>query len=132
MFRAGSLPFICLLHLRLMHVNYHFCYFLLKNAGSFPSVSTGQELSHTTCNFIDVHPHSEPAFSHGVFLSVDWIFEWRDGLEDGVHSMAGFLIRPAASSRARFVGHRPGAELQWQANRHLWFEGGYGSLILVV
>ena len=29
-------------------------------------------------------------------------------------------------SRARFVGHRPGTEIRWQANHHLWFQADYG------
>ena len=33
----------------------------------------------------------------------------------------GFLIGPSGNSRARFVGHRPGTEIRWQANSHLWF-----------
>jgi hypothetical protein len=35
-------------------------------------------------NFIDVHPHVETAFPHGVSVSVDWIFQWRQNLRDGV------------------------------------------------
>jgi len=77
-------------------------------------------------NFIDVHPRVETAFSHGVTVSVDWIFQWRESLEDGVYAVPGFLIRPADGSRARFVGHRPGTEIRWQANRHLWFQADYG------
>jgi len=37
-----------------------------------------------------------------------------------------FLIIPAGKSNARFVGHRPGTEVRWQANRHLWFQADYG------
>src|SRR5467141_3260010 len=77
-------------------------------------------------NFIDVHPHVETAFSHGVTASFDWIFQWRENLRDGVYSVPGFLIIPAGKSDARFVGHRPGTELRWQANRHLWFQADYG------
>jgi hypothetical protein len=39
---------------------------------------------------------------------------------------ARFLIIPAGKSKARFVGHRPGTEVRWQANRHLWFQADYG------
>jgi hypothetical protein len=28
--------------------------------------------------------------------------------------------------RARFVGNRPGTQIRWQANRHLWFQADYG------
>jgi hypothetical protein len=77
-------------------------------------------------NFIDVHPHVETTFPFGVTVSVDWIFQWRESLQDGVYAVPGFLIRAADGSRARFVGHRPGTEIRWQANRHLWFQADYG------
>jgi len=77
-------------------------------------------------NFIDVHPHVELALPHDVSLSADWIVQWRQSLEDGVYAVPGFLIRAADGSHARFVGHRPGTEIRWQANRHLWFQADYG------
>jgi hypothetical protein len=77
-------------------------------------------------NFIDVHPRIEGTFPHNVSASFDWIFQWRESLEDGVYAVPGFLIKAADGSRARFVGHRPGTEVRWQANRHLWFQADYG------
>jgi hypothetical protein len=77
-------------------------------------------------NFIDVHPHVETALPHNVSLSVDWIVKWRESLADGVYAVPGFLIRAGDDSRSRFVGHRPGTEIRWQANRHLWFQADYG------
>src|SRR6266404_3629217 len=77
-------------------------------------------------NFIDVHPRAEATLPHNVTASVDWIFQWRESLRDGVYSVPGFLIIPAGKSSARFVGHRPGTEVRWQANRHLWFQADYG------
>jgi Alginate export len=77
-------------------------------------------------NFIDVHPHVETTFPHNVTASVDWIFQWRQNVLDGVYSVPGSLIRPAGNSQARFVGHRPGTELHWQVDRHLWFQADYG------
>jgi hypothetical protein len=77
-------------------------------------------------NFIDVHPRIETALPHNVTASFDWIFQWRESLRDGVYSAPGFLIIPAGKSDARFVGHRPGTEVRWQANRHLWFQADYG------
>ena len=77
-------------------------------------------------NFIDVHPHVEASTLHDVSLSFDWIFQWRQSLDDGVYAVPGFLIRAADGSRSRFVGNRPGTEIRWQANRHLWFQGDYG------
>jgi len=77
-------------------------------------------------NFIDVHPRVEAALPHGVSVSFDWIVQWRENVNDGVYAVPGFLIRAADGSRARFVGHRPGGEIRWQANRHLWFQADYG------
>lgn len=77
-------------------------------------------------NFIDVHPHVEASAPHNVSLSFDWIFQWRQSLDDGVYAVPGFLIRAADGSRARFVGNRPGTEIRWQANPHLWFQADYG------
>jgi Alginate export len=77
-------------------------------------------------NFIDVHPHVETALPHSLTISVDWIFQWRESLRDGVYSVPGFLIVPAGKSNERFVGHRPGTEVHWQVNRHLWFQADCG------
>ena len=77
-------------------------------------------------NFIDVHPHVETALPHDVSLSVDWIVQWRESLADGVYAVPGFLIRAGNDSKARFVGHRPGTEVRWQADRHVWFQADYG------
>jgi hypothetical protein len=76
-------------------------------------------------NFIGVHPQVETALPHSVTASVDWIFQWRESLRDGVYSVPGFLIIPAGKSDARFVGNRPGTEVHWQANRHLWLQVDY-------
>jgi hypothetical protein len=77
-------------------------------------------------NFIDIHPRVEGTFPHDVTASFDWIFQWRENLQDGVYAVPGFLIRAADGSQARFVGNRPGTQIRWQANRHLWFQGDYG------
>jgi hypothetical protein len=43
-----------------------------------------------------------------------------------VYSVHGSLIIAAGKSNARFVGNRPGTEVRWQVNRHLWFQADYG------
>ena len=77
-------------------------------------------------NFIDVHPRVQTQMPHGVTISTDWVLQWRESLLDGVYAVPGFLIRKAGDSDARFVGHRPGIEVRWQADRHLWFQADYG------
>src|SRR6266699_1338972 len=77
-------------------------------------------------NFIDFHPRLDLTFPHSITASFDWIVQWRQSLEDGVYSVPGSLIRAADGSREKFVGHRPGVEVRWQVNPHLWFQGDYG------
>jgi hypothetical protein len=77
-------------------------------------------------NFIDVHTRVQTQFPHDVSVSTDWVVQWRESVNDGVYAVPGFLIRAAGNSDARFVGHRPGIEVRWQANRHLWFQADYG------
>ena len=77
-------------------------------------------------NFMDIHPEVDIDASHGVSISADWIFQWRKSLLDGVYSVPGSLIRASGDSQARFVGNRPGTQVRWQANRHLWFQADYG------
>ena len=77
-------------------------------------------------NFIDIHPRVEGTFPHDVTASFDWIFQWRENLQDGVYAVPGFLIRAADGSQARFVGNRPGTQIRWQATPHVWFQADYG------
>ena len=77
-------------------------------------------------NFRDLHPRVLTDWGHGVTVSTDWVFYWRQSLNDGVYSVPGMLIRPSGSSNARFVGQRPGIETRWQATHHLWFQADYG------
>jgi Alginate export len=77
-------------------------------------------------NFRDLHPRVLTDWGHGVTVSADWIFYWRQSLQDGVYSVPGMLIRPSGNSNARFVGDRPGVEMRWQVTRHLWFQADYG------
>ena len=80
-------------------------------------------------NFIDLHPRVATELPHGVNASFDWIFQWRESLRGGVYSVPGFLLILSGKSNGRFVGHRPGSEVRWQANRHLWFQADYGIFL---
>jgi hypothetical protein len=103
-----------------------------KTMGTFnPLFPTGNyfgvlNAGPTLANFFDIHPHIETDWTHGLTWSVDWIFQWRESLGDGVYSLPGPPIGPVNGSRARYVGNRPGTELRWQANPHLWFQFDYG------
>jgi Alginate export len=77
-------------------------------------------------NFIDVHPRIQTVWPHGVSVSTDLVFQWRENLHDGVYAVPGFLLVPAGSSKARFVGYRPGVEIKWQIDRHAYLQADYG------
>ncbi len=77
-------------------------------------------------NFIDLHPRVQTQLPHGVTVSTDMLFQWRENLRDGVYAVPGFLLVPAGSSSARFVGYRPGVEVRWQIDRHAYLQADYG------
>jgi hypothetical protein len=77
-------------------------------------------------NFRDIHPRVLTEWGHGVTVSTDWIFYWRQSLQDGVYNVPGTLIRASGNSNARFVGQRPGIEARWQVDRHIWAQADYG------
>jgi hypothetical protein len=77
-------------------------------------------------NFRDLHPKLILALAQTVTLTPDWVFWWRQSLEDGVYNVPGNLLVAAGSSDARFVGHRPGVEARWQVDRHAYVQGDYG------
>jgi hypothetical protein len=60
-------------------------------------------------NFIDVHPKLQIQPVTGVSVSMDLVALWRESLRDGVYAVPGFLLVPAGTSRARFVGFFLGA-----------------------
>jgi hypothetical protein len=77
-------------------------------------------------NFIDVHPRIQTQLSHAVSVSADVVVQWRENLNDGVYAVPGFLLVPSDASRARFVGYRPGTEVRWQIDRHMYLQADYG------
>jgi hypothetical protein len=77
-------------------------------------------------NFIDVHPRIQTQLPHAVSVSTDLVVQWRENLHDGVYAVPGFLLVPAGTSQARFVGYRPGVEVRWQIDRHAYLQADYG------
>jgi len=73
----------------------------------------------------DAHPRVEATLPQGVTISGIGSFNAGESARWSVFR-SGFLIIPAGKSDARFVGHRPGTEVRWQADRHLWFQADYG------
>jgi hypothetical protein len=77
-------------------------------------------------NARDLHPNLRLTLPHGVALDADWLFWWRQSLQDGVYGVPGNLLVSAGKSNARFVGHRPGMEARWQIDRHAYLQLDYG------
>jgi hypothetical protein len=76
-------------------------------------------------NFADLHP-SFGATLGRVAATVDWLWYWRENVNDGLYSIPGTLIRLPLGSSARFVGQRPGIEMKWQIDRHAYVQADYG------
>src|SRR5258705_12024682 len=72
-------------------------------------------------NFIDLHPHVEAALPRDVTVSVDWIFQWREGVRDGGCGPSALLIFSPGKTDAPFVVDPPAAEERRRAERHLVF-----------
>lgn len=70
-------------------------------------------------NVIDAHPSVAFVLPWGLGLVLDWTVFWRQSVRDGIYSPPGQLLRSGRVSRARFVGHQPGAKLEWRFDRHL-------------
>src|SRR6266567_6512232 len=77
-------------------------------------------------NFYDLHPLFEIQTQHGVTVRADWIAWSRESLHDGVYDFTNAPLVLSGQSNARFVGHRPGLELNWQIDRHFYIQSDYG------
>jgi Alginate export len=76
-------------------------------------------------NFVDAHPAVSSTFGP-ITVTADWLWYWRQNVNDGLYAIPGTLLRLPSGSTARFVGQRPGIELKWQIDRHLYVQGEYG------
>ena len=70
-------------------------------------------------NHIDIHPSLAFTPRRAWTVSTSWLFFWRMERDDGLYGVPGNLLRSGEGTQARFVGHSPGVEVVWQANRHL-------------
>lgn len=77
-------------------------------------------------NIRDLHPSLRLTLSRKIDVFADWLFWWRDSLQDGVYNVPGNLLVGAGKSHARFVGKRPGIEAHWQIDRHTYLQADYG------
>jgi hypothetical protein len=70
-------------------------------------------------NTIRIEPSIKASPSFGITLSMGWGFYWRESIHDGLYGIAGNLLVPGNTTRARYEGSRPLFEVDWQVNRHL-------------
>jgi len=61
----------------------------------------------------------------GINRKINWSLS-PVGSTASLHVLAREVRFLRARAEMRFVGHRPGTEVHWQANRHLWFQADYG------
>lgn len=70
-------------------------------------------------NHMDLHPQLEVTPRADLVVTTSWLFFWRQRLDDGVYGMPVNLLRSGDGIQARFVGHSPGVEVEWQVTRRL-------------
>lgn len=76
-------------------------------------------------NLMDVHPSLALTFGKKWNLNLDWDFFWRHQLTDGIYLPSGRLNLAGNGSSERFIGHQPGLQLSFGANRFLEIETSY-------
>ena len=72
-------------------------------------------------NQMDLHPAVDFTPQPQLRVSAKWLFFWRTQRDDGLYGVPGNLLRSGEGTRARFVGHSPGLEIEWQTTPHLSF-----------
>lgn len=90
----------------------------------------GQLVSVGPLNHVDLHPTFGLQLASGISLMANWVFYWRQSRRDGVYGIPGNLLRTGQASDARFIGHQPGVDLQWQIDRHVAFNVYYARFIV--
>ena len=74
-------------------------------------------------NEMDLHPLVMVNPRDDLTVTTGWLFFWRHRIDDGIYTTSGSLLRSAAGTRSRFVGHSPGVEAQWQVTQRLSVQG---------
>jgi hypothetical protein len=69
-------------------------------------------------NTMDVDPSLRLQWRHGITLSMDSAFYWRQSIHDGLYGTALNVLKTGRLSTARYVGELSSVRLDWQAQRH--------------
>ena len=70
---------------------------------------------------MDLHPVVDFTPQPQLRVTAKWLFFWRTQRDDGLYGVPGNLLRSGEGTHARFVGHSPGLEIEWQTTPHLSF-----------
>jgi len=74
-------------------------------------------------NQVDLHPLLTVNPGEDLSVAIGWLFFWRHRTDDGIYTTSGSLLRSAAGTHSRFVGHSPGIEAIWQVKGYLSLTG---------
>jgi hypothetical protein len=66
----------------------------------------------------DLHPMVVFTLFPNVTCDFDWVWFWRESLDDGVYAIGGALLRPSGGSNARYIGSQANFELRWALDAH--------------
>lgn len=97
---------------------------LFPRGSYFGQIAATGPLNHT-----DLHPELRLSPHQKATVTLDWLFFWRHSTHDGIYSVSGALLRTGQLSRARFVGHQPSLQLEWQADRHITVTLNYAHFL---
>jgi hypothetical protein len=95
---------------------------LFPKGGYFGLIAPTGPLNHS-----DLHPSIAFILENGWSVAASWLFFWRTQRDDGLYGVPGDLLRSGEGAHARFVGHAPGLEINWQIDRHLSLTADFSS-----
>ena len=70
-------------------------------------------------NVEGLRPNLIVRLPHRSMFTADCYFFWRESLNDGFYNIAGFLLRPAGTNLARYIGSQPQVEYMVPVSNHI-------------
>lgn len=69
-------------------------------------------------NLMDVHPVVMLTLLQNLTCDFDWVWFWRESLNDGIYLIGGGLARGSGGSNARYIGSQGNFEIRWALDLH--------------
>ncbi len=59
------------------------------------------------------------ALRRNIYFISSWVFFWRQNINDALYTPNGFIYRPSAGSKEKYVGNQLNLIVAWQINNHI-------------